>query len=167
MNRISISLLLTPPKVYFTATALSGLIFFAVISGIQIQSTHEDMRMEYQVERDLAHRGSEYRQAYEQKINRSPLPNGLRPDQNEWVRLTQDLVRQNKLSLKKITPVTRKNSGVSETQLDLVVEGTVPDLLEFLYLLSQNKDWTYVSQFNISRQDRAQSVQAEISLSQR
>ena len=125
----------------------------------------ESARDDLQTDRSLSQNRSEHERVYREILSRGTAPAGGRQNQNEWMRGTQDLVRQHGLQLREITPVTAENGG--QTRLSLVLEGEMQEWFAFLHALSASGNAVYAESFSVSpAEDRPGSLHIEMALAQ-
>ena len=168
MTKTSLPAIFSDKK--FLITAAAGIfLVHSLLNSLDhhLQKSLVNARHEYQTDKDLSKHGDEYRQKYMEFLSRSELPQSLRMEQNEWIRVTQEMIGRHNLALKALTPQSNKSTIAGDIKLHVVLDGAMTDLLGFLYQFTQTKDWVYVSQFSLSRQEDAQNVQAEMILSQK
>jgi hypothetical protein len=116
-----------------------------------LTETSERVMEEYQIDLDLSRHKAEHVQTYQAVLQGVQIPSAQPLSSNAWIQATQTLVAEHQLSLQELKPAhQRERSGGKSTNLLLIAESRVADLINFLYRIAQAGDLVYVERLQIS-----------------
>lgn len=134
---------------------VAGILCIAAFSMFQfrgyVQEILKKVHGTYAEDLELSRHKEKYKEAYGKIVSTNRLPAQKDLGQNPWIQKTQALFQECQLSLRELSPVTQKGKfGKKKVQLSLVVDGEVPNVMRFLYRLSESQDWVYVEKLNMA-----------------
>lgn len=156
-------------KVLWVITGLCFILsFFLFHWQGQLTRTLEQMKAEYWVDLELSRHKAEHLQVYRSILSTAKLPQEKLLTANNWIQVTQALVADQKLSLQELKPIyEQRKKGERRTNLFLVAECRVADLLSFLYQIAKSENFVYVEQLSVSTSSGGPDlVRAQMVLSQ-
>ena len=137
-----------------------------VLKGFQgsVDDYLENVKQEFEVDRDLAHRRDEHLQVYQQVLDRAAFPSANPISQTVFMQIIQEKSAAHKLSLKEMEPTSireQKGSGLS-----LSVRAGMLEFLGFLYDIAKSENYVYVDRLTISPADDPNFVEVQMILTQ-
>lgn len=154
--------------IHLTASGLFLILAFALARWQgPLEGSLTQLKEEYQIHLDLSRHKAERSELYQGVLQSRKLPEAKRISANVWIQLIQEAVSAKNLSLEELKPIDSGSKGRMRPGLSLVVEGRMPDLLNFLYHIAKSDDFSYVEQFLISvSSESAGLIRAQMRLSQ-
>src|SRR3989338_2842134 len=143
---------------------LSGLL---VYGRNRLVEELQGIQKEYRIDLALSQETGTRKQAYQEVIDLTQVPNNETLNMNTWIQETQALVSSEHLMLGEIKPVNAENKRQSQQQLYLSLEGTLQNIFGFMYQLATAANVVYIQQFSMSSSsDHSDVVRVQMTLGQ-
>lgn len=154
---------------FWIAVALSLILAVALLRGQEpLRDRLADVKKAYELELELSRHKAEHLRSYQDILGRGSVPTEKTLPANEWIKVTQNMVAETKLSLQELKP--SRDGGRNHARgggLFLVVEGDMTELVKLLYRIATAKDLIYIKKVSISQADEgSNSVRVQMTLSQ-
>jgi len=134
----------------------------------QIEAAKARALKEYRIDFDISRRKAEHLSVYQSFVGDFKMPEAKTLRQNEWLQLAQSMAQEQSLSLRELKPVYSVGKrGVKTPEMFLVLEGSVPALLRFLYRIAEADHAVYVDKLLISlTTEQSENIRAQMTLVQ-
>ncbi len=150
------------------AIVLIGFAFLINKWQNKIEAIKTHIVREYRIDLDISRHKAEHLDRYQKVVENFRLPETKTLRQNEWIQFAQGLAQDQKLSLRELKPVySAGKKDAKAPDVFLALEGTVPDVLRFLYKIAQADNAVYVEKLLFSSATgQTETVRAQMTLSQ-